>query len=477
MTFTLKSVLIAFYLSLNLAMGADLPTEVLFWKSWEQVGLDLGRVPLKLDRTVQVGAFSASSWNLNIPRVTIHAESTAPKYQIDSQKVIVLFDKLNLRVQIQSLSIDQVVERVVNGSVLRLRIQSTCSPISVTNEGVQVSALLPWRTIDNLPTPVLETMNIDWNDESWTVSELKCSGPMGIDAIFLGQLNTILKDRAFLRSLVFDKIKNEIQNQWLGFHQSLMSGTSSLLPVSPGGLLKLDRIAIWNQKGLGVLGRLLPSNSEPEFLIKFQKIKEEFSEAQKIVLPKPFVLFHAQQRIQQTQIDKINLRQNSSFMSLLRSRFLQFFLWPDLMNFRKDAQFEIGFKSFHNLTLDWKRKDSIQVGGNLNAHMFGERERTLYPYLDLAFGFSINAQIKQLGTKLEISAENPQINYKYRFNKDYSDRFSNSTHISSRIIKKAKTALVESIKIRTEIDIGDLLGTSIQLKDFQVTDDNVEIDY
>ncbi len=474
MSCTLKSVLLAFYLSLDLAMGASLQTEVLVWKPWASISADLSRLPLKLEYRLQPGPLSVNSWNLNVPELTVLASTDALEYQVSDKSILNKTDKLSVTIQIPLISVDQTIEQIVAGNVIRVRVVSQCSAVSITNSGIHLTSNMNWNWINNFPSPVLSDLQIDWTENSWMISDFQCSGPLGINSIFISQIKAGLGDRRFIQSLIFEKIKSAVLGQWSSAKDSLFSGINSKV--------KLDGIAVWNAKGAGLLGTLTTDvNQEVAALEKQVLNKSEFTtmnfDKQKIIVPKILITSMAKQTIQSTPIKTMNIRENEGFMGLLRSRFLQFFLWPDLLNFRKDSRFEVSFKSFYNVVVQWTSKKTAQISGNLNATFDAEREKKFAPYLDLAFGFSVNADITKSAQDIDISAKSPSIDFKYRFESIYLKKFNSSQRISGIIIKKAKVALESAIKIDVRYSLKSLLEDSFSVEDYEVGGDSVILDY
>jgi hypothetical protein len=477
-----RSVLIAFYLSINVALGGALQSEVLVWKPWSQVSKDLGRVALKSSYTLQPGQISVNSWNMNIPEINLHLESTALSQKIDPDSIHMQFNNMKLLIQIPSISINQTVEQVINGNSIRVHINSKCSSVALSNSALQIAAKLNWIWQEKFPNPVLENLVLNWSDETWEIPNFHCTGPIGIDAVLLNQIKTNLKDRNLIQSMVFEKIRTEIQNQWSTLKNQFLAGGGLVSATSTQHHVRFSRIAAWNQKGLAVIGILdsqvnIDNQDLPQTPLTLTNLDPESFETQKAVLPKSLLTYLAQSQIQTGKLEKINLRDNGGFFSLLRSRFLQFFFWPDLMSFKKTARFEILFSPFSKLKIQWPSKNVAHITGGLNAQVQAEKDSVLQPYIDIALGFSIQAGIQKNGQIISITSTKPSIDLNHRFNGDYIKRYQPAQHISSTIVKKGKAAVLEAVKIDTSIDLGAILGNGIQINEFEFDQDNIVIDW
>ncbi len=423
---------------------------------------------------MQPGPLSVNSWNLSVSELKILATTDHLEYQISDQTILNKTDKLSVTIQIPMISIDQTIEQIVAGNVIRVRVVSHCSSISISNFGIHLTSSLNWSRVNSFPSPVLNDLQLDWTDNPWIISDFFCSGPLGINSVFTSQIKAGLGDRQFIQSLIFERIKEAILSQWSSAKDSLFSGINSKV--------KIDGIAVWNAKGVGILGTLATevtqdlTGSEKQLLTKSEFTNMNFDK-QKIIIPKSLVTNMAKQNIQTATIKTINIRENDGFMGLLRSRFLQFFLWPDLMNFRKDSRFEVSFKSFYNVVVKWTSKNTAQISGNLNGNFDAERDSKCIPYLDLAFGFSVNADISKSGQDINISAKSPSLDFKYRFENSYIKNFNPSERISGIIVKKAKSALESAIKIDVRYSLKSLFDELFIVDDYEVVGNSVILDF
>lgn len=274
--------------------------------------------------------------------------------QIENQVIDFELDWENPSLDVGRFEIHDVIVRRVSGINLTIYLDGACRDMSVQipSAGWKVKGSLKWEVT---PQGIQASwLNFQFSMNSSAVSSVnmgQCEGPQAIQQELRSTIESMTRDQAWMQ----DVLKTGILD-WIG--GSLKSLQSELLQTR-SVKLKEDLILSWIPDGIEGLGHgmlRLPG--------KFAVVKEGGEKNSQViersyevsslsgVKESGFILpVDAVQQVLQFAyrngelIYRINSSDVDSFSSLMQSRLLQFFIWPDLMSFSKKTQFYFDISS------------------------------------------------------------------------------------------------------------------------------------
>jgi hypothetical protein len=356
----------------------------------------------------------------------------APVVAVNHLGITVKGASLDLEGRVNGISIDQVLERNFDGHHIRIRIQAQCEPFSLRISKGGVISRYSWQTTNQGLQIHPETFELHFQPELVSIGEIKCLGLEGLGPEVRLNLFANIKNPArlevLLRTEIEKKVNALLKEQWLLFQ------VGSQYRIQENGIL------IFRVSGLSldfdpeILSYQIGSNDQGTHLVLTEKNLNQ------LIL----------QQIQQVSRRKINLNEIPDFQKLLKSRFLQFFVWPDLMNFPKLAKFEGETTSVDMLSLS-KSGQGYSVRGVVNSAVRGERKRLLRDYLVLSNKISAQVEVQVSDGQMFLDIHNSRSEMKWAFAKSYQIEFSPSPRISASIIRKLNDNLTQDRRVSMDL--------------------------
>lgn len=389
--------------------------------------------------------FPMDGIDLNLGETVAEVGGEASGVVVDKSGIHVVGDSMQIVARVSGLSIDQVLERTFDGHRVNIRIQAHCEPFSLQIHQGRVISQYSWKSTGLGLQIQAELFQLHFQPELVSISDLNCFGLEGLGAEIKANIFASLKNPEKLQNLlsgaIEKKINSFIAEKW-AFYQ-----VGSQTQVQENGLL------IFHASGLSL-------DFDPEILA--YRISQ-VDQGPQIVLTEKNLNQLAVQQITQFSKQKINLSDLPDFQKLLKSRFLQFFVWPDLMNFSKSAKFEAESNSIDQLTLS-KAGQGYDLTGVVNSTLRGERKHFLRNYLKLSNRISakVDPQVSEGQLFLDIHPSQSQMSWK--FFDDYQKEFSPSARISGTIQKKLNEAIIRNRRVSTTLPTLEIGGQIWKIK-------------
>ncbi len=362
----------------------------------------------------------------------------------DSQSVLKLSSKdLQAELHMGEVSVDHVVERVVGGIIGRFRVQAQCKDVVLNLQPGQGSfslVLSPQVESAKAGTQV-ESVDLAWLPGGWVAQGFQCVGAEGFEELIKSEINKIANDSARFVEPQKELIKKYVQESLQSF-QFDFSQPRQLISVRPD-LRLLMRVEEY--KDLGVSGAKLKGQLEIEFLrapdqgLKTLTLSEtpeqgNASEAQ-LRLPKDFIKevllrsYSANSWLHQVTSDRI-----PGFSSVMGSRLVQFFIWPELMKYPKSSKFKFDVYSNKDINIQGEGL-RYQVKAPLYSKMMAPKEGAYVPFMNFSLPFTSDVQLKVESGKAYATFENPTLSLSSSWDGAYVNKYSPSRRFSSSTVR------------------------------------------
>ncbi|WII71022.1 hypothetical protein QJS83_11170 [Bdellovibrio sp. 22V] len=362
----------------------------------------------------------------------------------NGQSVLELASKnLNAEIHMGEVSVDHVVERVVGGIIGRFRVHALCKDVVLTlSPGKGSFAMVVAPQLGSTQAGMaVQSVHLAWEPGSWTTPEIKCEGVEGFDDLLRQEITKIANDSQRFVEPQKELIKKYIQDSLKEFKFDF-GGAKQLVAMRPDVriLMKID-----NYQDTGEAGALVKGHLEIEFTqSKTEEVKILTLDATKAMpvsseaqlrLPKEFakevlrMAYGANSWIHQVYSNKL-----PGFSALTGSRFAQFFVWPELMNYSKSAKFL--FDVYSNKDVDIQGAGTnYQVKATFLSKMQAPRSGKYVPFMNFTLPFSSKVQIKVDGGKAQAYFANPSLGMTPQWDASYVKKYGPNRRFSTSKIR------------------------------------------
>lgn len=353
-------------------------------------------------------------------------------------------------IQIQRISIDQIIERNIAGNIFRLHIKAECGPFEVKFNNLEVKNRIRYRSNGTYWVPEIDESNIVNESSQIDVTQFSCSGIDRIGEELITQLRAELSDLNKYSIFI-----NELINEYLSSEsEKIIKKIESLTEDQ----IEITHIAEPDQKGLIVYG-FIKTIGMKKVILKNIDHKSLSDNSPQLLMSKEGFESLIEENIKKMIPTNYNLQLFKPFSDLMASRIKQFFVWPDLRRFPKNNPFL--FKQ-NDDTLNFSMQktstknlyDSWFYGlGSINTTIGGSDIEYLQLYLNLKSQLFINID----NGVLTINSKSSAVELKWAYGLLYQMIYKPDNRIASQLI-------------------ADAMGTFLSNKSYQVNLPSIKID-
>jgi len=326
----------------------------------------------------------------------LHVSVKSQKYSVEPSKQGLRFhaENTSVKMDIGEVKVDQIIERVVNGVIVRIRVFALCS-------GVTASLGSTGSVIEGSVNPVingdqirlkLEEPNIVFGKLQFGFDKIKCEGAQGFDELIIKSAKEMLADPVALAQLIQTDYLHLMQNeidQWgfewkkprLAFRLPVREDSKSVDAWFYPQSMRVDENGNWQNRGMIRV-------AHPDQLHDSKKISltsDEFSDFNNqtvMIIPDEALTALAEIYLSPGMWhNNAFAHQIPAFQSLLKSRIKQMFVWPDLWNFPKKTDFLFQMQSKTIPQFTWKDNGSISLQSEFLINMMRPKSDSYRPYI------------------------------------------------------------------------------------------------
>jgi len=359
-------------------------------------------------------------------------------------------EKIELQMEMAPLSIHQQINQRVNGVNIIVQVDVECSQLVLKQNFSKVKAQVLWQNEGQKLAGHLEALDLSWPANSWQMSEFTCHGPRGITEYIKNEIQQQLANPTALAPIVKEKMQTLLTLQLQKIHEQAerLQPVSSLETVQ----YRIQGLKTLSAEGLiyslGVQVDSLTSTLTSNLTSNSEVASTKNSQAPSLVgFPKNLkspALYIDKENFEKllaaalsSKSTQFSLSDISAFHRLMRSRFLQFFLWPDLMNFPKHTAFQWLAKAAKPPQIKFTRADELNLSMTVDSWMIGERDQVKWNYLFLLSEVSLNAKLSFTKGQLVLNSEVQSFENKYSFGPEYKSRYNPRNYISISTLESA----------------------------------------
>ncbi len=356
---------------------------------------------------------------------------------------------LAVKIETSPFKVEKTFVENVGGVMVSVKLAAECQGLTVLQQNADARVEVALSTNGSDVQSKVNELTFHWNQE-WWVGNVSCEGPRGFGELMAKELRLKLADAAFVESLVKEtlhvKLEKEIQDLVTkamvpqvvygdGKNQIVLH-YKKIESLGDMGLLVLADLNI--PKVLGII-ETNPTESKNPVLVPLTLTENDLAlvkEKPMFFLPKAAFLESARLALS-TYIYRGDLTSFPSFQDLMKSRFLQFFVWPDLRKYPKDSKFpfQTRMQQISNLSFDKGLK--AKLSGTVESWLQSQRDGSSWNYLYTSSTLSTDATISVAAGAVKLTLKNTKLKSKAQMYPEYIARFKPSKSISTGILDSA----------------------------------------
>lgn len=323
------------------------------------------------------------TWNLS--GGSLSASVRVDSSEMGPDRASIAISGARAHVVLDSVSVDQVIERNVGGVVVRVHLNAVCGPIVIDQTDASAKAAFAISWTSGSPAATLSSLDLGWAPGSWTFNDFTCRGPSGFDALVREGLASYLHDPAELKPYVEQYVAANLQSSIdatlvrlrtpfvvdRGSREPITLTVGALSPASTGVIAdltlrtdsKTTPLPALPVPSASVLTKL--SSSQPALIGGIDVL--EFIVARKLA--------------EQDRYYRMNLQDVPAFHKLMHSRLAQLFAWQDLWHYPKDYPFYLNVYNPGELALKRTGASSLSSSIPLKAVIQSYRDKQWWTYV------------------------------------------------------------------------------------------------
>ncbi len=392
---------------------------------------------------------------VHIKNVSLAVRSFMQKPSIQDPNAALFLTAKDLRAELKlgEVSINHTIERSVGGIVGRFRVQALCQNVILNLvPGAGHFSLSINPQFDNSRARLnVQDVHLAWTPGAWVASEIQCLGAEGFNDLIKKEIERVTNDSEILVRPNLQSIKTKIQ-------ESLQEVTYDYTSDRELNISRPDIRVFMRDlsfENLGVQGarikgffhiHFLLSKNEEVIYLHLGKNTSVANFAAQLRLPKEFIAeFATRAYSADSWLHRVSSTKISGFNSLMRSRFSQFFVWPELMNYSKSSQFLFDISSRKDVSVQGVGL-KYELEGVFSTRMWAPRSGAYVPFMNFTTPLRMTLAMSTKQGKLSLQFGQVNLSLASKWDAEYLSRYSPSTRFSNSTIRNRIASSLEGMK-------------------------------
>ncbi|MGE5086537.1 MAG: hypothetical protein ACM3MG_09575 [Bacillota bacterium] len=364
----------------------------------------------------------------------------------DSQALLQLVSQdLSAEMTIAEVSVDTVIEKQVGGMIGKFRIQAKCENVPlVLRSGAGEFSLSLEPAVGSVKVGgEVKDVGMSWVPGAWMIGDFTCSGVEGFDVVLKDEIKKISDDSAS-----FVNPQKQILKKYIADYLSSYDLDLSLPRKLVSARADISTTMVIDQytedaktQAMNAKGRLrvefknsTTGNIKTLALSKTAVSLIQGTEAA-LVLPADFVkTVMSEAYSANSWIHHLNSSQVPGFSTIMNSRFSQFFVWPELMNYSKSALFKFDLYSNKDVQLTGSGLN-YKVKMNLLSRMQAPRGNSYVNFMNFVMPFDSSVAFTVSSGAMTTSFSDVSLGLNAQWDPSYVANYSPSQRFSSGTIR------------------------------------------
>ncbi|MEM7646488.1 MAG: hypothetical protein AAF203_06245, partial [Pseudomonadota bacterium] len=304
-------------------------------------------------------------------------------------------------------------------------------------------------------------------DINWGLTTRWCTGPRDYQDILKQEIFKVLRNEQALKEIIQEKLQAVMSQQVTQIVAEILQ--PHYMPVGSNGEIQFlpEQLLLSSENGnimiKGEVVSLFGQSSEPgknfqPFNINVPRLEKMRNSG--LILSQAFLRQLLSQMNQQSIFDQQFRGQDiDGFRKLQKSRFQQFFVFPDLMNFSKKADFRFNMTLTRDPVINITEQrqgvlyfDTIAYG---KALMMAPKNGTHVPYIHVNAEGSGQGWAQVQNQELHFGLYEPDLKLGYAWDPAYLKAYKPSKRMAKKTITKSLRKALEGYRDKTELPLFD----------------------
>lgn len=384
---------------------------------------------------------------------------------------------LQAQMVISEISVNQIVEQTVGGITGHFQIEAQCKNVVLNmRPGVGAFAIALKPSVGNTQVAAeVDDVELSWQANAWQAQDFTCTGVEGFADLVKIEVQKISADSNSFVAPRKEQIVSYVK-QYLGNYSLDLSKQREL--VSSRADIKMNMIIdsfdAVNADQIKALGRVTVefTRSSQDGVKKLTLSKNasdiKSSNQAMLRLPASFVKeVMTQAYAANSWVHRLTSSELPGFSSIMSSRFAQFFVWPEMMNYPKTSQFLFDVYSNKDPKVTGQGLQ-YQVNMNLLSKMQAPQSGKYVPFMNFVIPFNSKVNLAVASSKLNVSFVNTALTLQYQWDSSYLSRYSPSKRFGASTIQGRILDAVSGKTISVALPkIPVMEGLALQIKKAQ----------
>lgn len=389
--------------------------------------------------------------------------------QFNRTGIETLAQDLSATLSIAELSVNQIVKIELNGNVISVRLEARCSPMQIIIPRFAVKAQAQFVKEQNYWRPELSGLQLLIPSGGWNLSPVSCTGLGGVSDLITQRITQALQDPQTLTPLLQEWLAPQVQTTWNDLWQKLLDATSAHLTLlsmerpSDKGVLFLAELPLNTQRevALPVIREAVLSPIHPQLVFSQASLEAMMEDRLLAMIPKMY-----------------DLQQVEGFRTLMGSRLIQSFVWPDLRRFSSKSSFYVVARPQESTlslqpTVNGQWQASMTAVGSLQTFI----NHAIIDYMDWGISLKTDMALQVKKSVLTIKTGKPTTKMVSHFSGLYVLLYKPNQKISSSILQDAVQGFFKPTTITQDLPILQWDERSWKLQNWQQHENLITMDW
>lgn len=414
------------------------------------------------------GEYQSSAENIQMDfayALTLQSTSEPTKYNY-----VMRLEKGSLK--IGKIKTDAVIKKNVGGVLATVYLKGECRNLVITTaDTLELNGSVRLGVKNQTLGAFLQGLESQ-NEQHWTMSVEACEGPKGYQQALEEQLRDFISNKQKMQDVLMQPFQAQIDKKIAVIHNQLFAEKQMALNSEIDVVLAPKTLELDELTGHLLLSGLIKANiknsKEEQKHIEASLTKEEFSElSQNGFLVSHNYLTALVESLHDTGFfyKSYLAQQIPGLSTLFRSRLFQFFLWPDLLNFKRNAafSFKLGANKKPAVKLSSLHKGSAWFSLNTNLSVLTKTPESVgaREYGHFSSPFQSQAWLRVYEGKLALGFYQPKINLKFKWSDLYLKMFSPFQFLSASFFGQQIASSLKDFRWSTALPAIEVEGQAL----------------
>lgn len=375
---------------------------------------------------VPSSTLDAGGFLWSITNITYEAATNAPTSHTNGSVIAFEANNSSLKVTIQKIAVDQIIEKEINGAIVRIHLVADCGPLTFTQPKASVSSLFDISWSSGSPVASLKNSALSWVQNSWVINDFACNGPNGLSDILKTNISDRLRNADDFKPYLTEFLTSEVH----GLITNTLNKVREPLTVTAASSRQTFKVGVLYNLPQGVVADLTVSDSShddvlppaalpsPEILNALPSTTPSFLAGKELLEQIIRSEFNAQAASVKTDLQSV-----PSFHALMQDRIKQLFGWADLRKYPKNSPFPLTmFKpKFEGLAVTSANK--LKTTFDLNGVAQSYRENQWWNWLVIKGKTSAEVSVTVANGRVTYNTTVTPLNTTIKYGPEYTKTF------------------------------------------------------